>query len=362
MQTVNLKLGKRSYKIIVGSNIVGSLGKYLKALDIGLDAYVITNAAIKNKYASILEKALKKAGFSVRFKIIPDTEKSKSLAMAYSVIKDLAAFDKQKRIFIVAFGGGVVGDLSGFIASVYKRGVPCIQIPTTLLAQVDSAIGGKTAVDLPEGKNLAGAFYQPRLVLSEVKFLLTLSQRQVRAGISEVIKYGIIRDARLFRYLEKRYKDILALKVPALEHVVIRSSRIKAGIVSLDEREEKGIRTVLNFGHTVGHAIEAAANYKTYNHGEAIALGMLVASDISRSLKLINNNVLSRIENLIKASGLPTKISKVSLAGIINAHYRDKKFIGKKSRFVLSSGIGRTRIVEDIPLEVIRKAINKRIC
>jgi len=361
MHSVKLDLKKRSYNIIAGCSVLGLLGKQIRKLNIGLDAYVITNSSIRNKYGRVLERALIRAGFSVRFKIVPDTEKSKSLTTAYSVIKDLAAYDRQKRIFLVAFGGGVIGDLAGFIASIYKRGIPYIQIPTTLLAQVDSAIGGKTAVDLAEGKNLAGAIYQPRLVLSDVKFLSTLDARQIRAGLSEVIKYGIIKDAQLFRYVESRYKDILKLRAPVLEYVVARSSRIKAGVVSRDEREEKGIRTILNFGHTVGHAIEAASGYRIYNHGEAIALGMLVASDISRSLRLIDDNVPARIEDLIKAVGLPTRIKRVSLAAIINAHYRDKKFIGSRNRFVLITGIGRTKIVENVSLGLIRQAIKRRL-
>jgi 3-dehydroquinate synthase len=345
----------------VGSNIIRLLPKFITKLNIGCDAYIITNAVIKNKYGSALNRILRQAGFNPRFKTIPDTEKSKSIETATLVIKDIARYDKRRRIFIIAFGGGVIGDLSGFIASVYKRGIPYIQIPTTLLAQVDSSIGGKTAVDLPQAKNLLGAFYQPKLVLTEVKLLKTLSQRQIRAGLAEVIKYGIIKDRQLFSFLEKRYQDILELKTPALEYIVTHSSRIKADTVAKDEREEKGIRTILNFGHTIGHAIEAASNYKGYNHGEALALGMLVASDISKSLNLISNTVYSRIENLIKVVGLPLRIGEVSLDSIINAHYRDKKFIGKENRFVLTRGIGRTKILTNIPIRIIKEAVKKRV-
>jgi 3-dehydroquinate synthase len=337
------------------------LCRFIIRLDIGFDAYVITNSRIKNRYGNILGRALKRCGCSVKFKNIPDTETSKSIGMLTSIIKTIAVYDKKKRIFIVALGGGVVGDLSGFVASIYKRGIPYIQVPTTLLAQVDSAIGGKTALDLAEGKNLVGAFYQPRLVFSDVKFLKSLSKRQIRSGLAEVIKYAIIRDERLFSYLEKNYKNILDLKANTLEHIVKNCSETKAKIVQQDEREEKGIRTILNFGHTVGHAIEAAGKFKNYNHGEAIALGMLIAADISRSLKLINTAILQRIEKLIKTVGLPLKIEQVSLAAIINAHYRDKKFIGQRNRFVLINGIGRTKIVENIPLGIIKEAINKRI-
>lgn len=361
MKNIKLDLGKRSYAIVIGYDIIHSIGRYINKLGIGRDAYVITNAAIKNRYAKLLEMSLKQSNLSVKFKIIPDTEKSKSLKILSSVIRDIAKFDKRKRIFIITFGGGVIGDLSGFIASVYKRGIPYIQIPTTLLAQVDSSIGGKTGIDLPEGKNLAGAFYQPRIVFSDIKFLKTLDQRQIRSGFAEVIKYAIIKDKALFYYLEKNYQDILGLKPEALEYIVNCCSRIKANIVEKDEREERGLRTILNFGHTVGHAIEAAANYKLYTHGEAIALGMLTAADISCSLKLINCSISKRIEELIQAVGLPTKIKGVSLQRIVNAHFHDKKFIGEKNRFVFIRGIGKTKIVENIPVKIIKEALRKRL-
>jgi len=361
MDTIKVNLVNRAYNIIIGRKTIKLIGRYIKKLKLGNNAYVITNSVIKNKYGEQLCKALIQSGFQVKFKVIPDTEKSKSIEMSTLVIKDIARYDRRKQIFVIAFGGGVVGDLAGFIASIYKRGIPYIQIPTTLLAQVDSSIGGKTAIDLFEGKNLVGAFYQPRLVFSEIGYLKTLSLRQMRTGLAEVIKYGIIKDRRLFSYLERRYKDILAYKPQALEYIVKRSSQIKAKIVQRDEREKKGLRTILNFGHTVGHAIEGASGYKKYNHGEAIALGMLVAADISKRMDLISENVFNRIEALIKSARLPIKIGNISLNSIINAHYRDKKFIGAKNRFVLIEGIGRTKIVENIPLKIIKEAIADRL-
>lgn len=361
MEIIKVNLKSRSYKIIVGSGILKNLSKHIAELRMGTDAYVITNAAIKNKYGSTLNKILKNSGYRSRFKLIPDTERAKSLAISSGVINDIASYDKGREIFILALGGGVIGDLSGFVAAIYKRGVPYIQVPTTLLAQVDSAIGGKTAVDLSEGKNLVGAFYQPRLVFSDVRLLNTLGLRQIRCGLAEVIKYGVIKDKELFAYIEKNYKGILNKKQAALEHIVRRSSRIKAAIVAQDEKEEKGIRTILNFGHTIGHAIEAAANFKRYNHGEAIAIGMLAASQISKNLKLIDNKVYLRIEKLIKAVGLPCRIKNIPLQRVIRAHYRDKKFIGRSNRFVLITGIGKTKIVENIPLEIIKGALKKRI-
>lgn len=359
MHIIKVRLRKRSYNIITGRNIIRFLPKFISRLNIGRDAYVITNRVIKNKYGEILNKVLKDKGFKIKFKLVPDGEQSKSLEMAYAVIKDIASYDTQKRMFIIAWGGGVIGDLAGFIASIYKRGIPYIQVPTTLLAQVDSSIGGKTAVDLRQGKNLVGAFYQPRLVFSDAEFLKTLSIRQLRSGLAEVIKYGLIKDSSLFAYLEKKYQAILGFKPSVLEFIARRSSSIKAGIVQRDEKEEKGIRTVLNFGHTIGHAVEAAGNYRGYNHGEAIAIGMLAACDISKNLGFINNLTLQRIERLMKAVGLPTTI-KVSLSDTIKAYYHDKKFIGKRNKFVLLKDIGQAKIVEGIPLKTIKEVLKKR--
>jgi 3-dehydroquinate synthase len=359
MKILKLKLKDRSYNIITGRNIMTGLASYIAELNIGKDAYIITNSTVNRNYGKLLSKALKKHKFNVRFKLVKDTEASKSIETASLIIKDIANFDKQKRIFIIAFGGGVIGDLAGFIASIYKRGIPYVHVPTTLLAQVDSSIGGKTAVDLREGKNLLGAFYQPRLVFSDTALLKTLSVRQIRSGLAEVIKYGIIKDPRLFGYLEKNIKAMLARKQSALEFIVERCSHIKALIVQEDEREEKKIRTILNFGHTIGHAIEAAGNYAGYNHGEAIALGMMAASRISQKINLINSATLQRIENLIGETGLPTSIKNVSFGNIIKSHYRDKKFIGSRNRFVLIKGIGKTVIVDNIPLNIIKEALKK---
>ena len=361
INVVKVKLKNRSYSILIGYNILSRLGDFLRQLAVGTDAYIITNDSIRKKYGPSLVRVLGRAGFKHRFKMVADTEASKSMSMVTCILKDIASHDKKKQFFIVALGGGVVGDLAGFVASVYKRGVAYIQVPTSFLAQIDSSIGGKTAVDLAEGKNLVGAFYQPRLVFSDVKFLNTLTPRQLITGLAEAIKYGIIKDKALFAYLEKNFKGCLGLKPQVLTHIVTCCSRIKADIVSLDELEEKGRRTILNFGHTIGHAIEAACRFKSYNHGEAVALGMLVASDISRSLGLTDDRTVARIEQLIRAVGLPSRIKGVALAKIISAHYHDKKFIGRKNRFVLTCGIGKTKIVENVPLAIIRQAIQKRM-
>ncbi|RKY31891.1 MAG: 3-dehydroquinate synthase [Candidatus Omnitrophota bacterium] len=361
MKEIKLNLKKNSYDILVGNNLLKALGATLIKSGIGKNAYIITNAFLKKKYGNKLAFSLLNAGLSIKFKLVPDSEKSKSIQQAYSIIRELAKYDKKKRIFIIAFGGGVIGDLSGFVASIYKRGLPYVQVPSTLLAQVDSAIGGKTAVDLNEGKNLVGAFYQPKLVFSDVSLLKTLNPRQIKSGLAEVVKYGMIKDRGLFLYIEKNYKKILSLKEKKLEFIVAACSKIKAEVVRRDEREEKGIRTILNFGHSIGHAIEAASGYKGYNHGEAVAIGMLVACDISKSLGMVNEKVCLRLEKLIKQLGLPTAIKGIKIKKLFTAFYRDKKFIGAKNRLVLLKNIGKTKIVSGVPLKVIKKAVASRM-
>lgn len=353
MKTIRVSLKNRSYDIVIATGALRQLGAHLRRLKVEGQAYVVTNNRVKRLCAPGLTRALRAKGYSFKFKCVADSESSKSIKVLSALINDLAVFGKKKKVFIVALGGGVIGDLAGFLAAIYKRGIPYIQIPTTLLAQVDSAIGGKTGIDLPQGKNLIGAFYQPRIVVSDLNLLKTLDDKQIRNGLSEVIKYAVIKDPALFEYLEDHCNDILAKKTSALEFIVSRCSSIKAAIVEKDEREEKGLRTILNFGHTLGHAIEAAAEYKKYTHGEAVALGMIGACDISRNLGLTGDAVKERIESLIKRSGLPHKIKGIGSSRILDAHYHDKKFSGAKNKFVLIKGIGRVSVVESIDLELI---------
>jgi len=357
MRKIKVNLGKRAYQIVIGSDILDQLGAHLKKLDMGTDAFIISNAFLKNKYGTRLSRILTDNGFNGRYKLIADSEKSKSMETASRVIKELANFDCKKKVFIIAFGGGVVGDLAGFVASVYKRGISYVQIPTTLLAQVDSAIGGKTAVDLDFGKNLVGAYYQPRLVFSEINFLKSLDALQVRCGMAEVIKYAVIKDQGLFSFLENNYAQVMQRDPVTLEVIISACSRIKADIVAQDEKETLGLRSMLNFGHTIGHAIEAAGGYQSYNHGQAVSLGMVAAVDLSSRLGLIDIKLVRRIINLIKLYGLPTRIKGIAVANIIRAHYHDKKFSGKENKFVLISGIGKPRIVCNIKLDLIKEAI-----
>lgn len=361
MYTRKVKLKEYSYDIIIGNNILNLLGTYLARLSLGSFAYIITNASIKKLYGGLLKEALRKSGFPAKFRVIPDTEKSKSIKLSMQLVKELSLYEKKHKIFVIAFGGGVVGDLSGFVSSIYKRGISYIQIPTTLLAQVDSSIGGKTAVDTSLAKNLVGSFFQPRLVFCDIMFVKSLSLRQLRTGLAEVIKYGLIKDPELFSFLEKNLDDILSYNPNALEYIIKRSANIKASLVERDEKETRGLRIILNFGHTLGHAIEAAAGFSRYTHGEAIAIGMLIAARISVLLGLIGSPVYLRVENMIKRSGLPLCIRNVAEQDILQAYYHDKKFKGSVNRLVLLKGIGKTKIAENIPLGIIRKTVKERL-
>lgn len=357
MEEIIVNLKENKYKIVIGYKIFSQLGRLVQDLNIGQDAVIITNHLIKNLYGKNIEKSLKENAISTKFLTIPDTEKSKSINHIIKLCEEIGLYDKQKSIFLVALGGGVVGDVTGFVASIYKRGVPYIQIPTTLLAQVDSSIGGKTGVDLKIAKNLVGSFYQPKLVFTDLLFLGTLSIHDIKSGFAEIIKTAIIKDASLFSYLEKNINHILKLDKNILEKIIFRCAQIKAQIVTIDERETKNIRTILNFGHTIGHAIEAATNYTRYTHGEAVAIGMVCASKISERLGYIENKTFREIEDLIAKADLPIKIKNVEVKKIIDSSLRDKKFIKGKNRFVLIEDIGKAFIKENISLEIIKEVL-----
>ena len=357
MRSIKVHLKENSYQIIVGNHILGRLGTYLKTLNLGTDALIITNPAINKIHGRTLVSGLEKNGFTAKVFCVPDGEKSKSARTAFDLLNKIASYDAGRKIFIIAFGGGVVGDLAGFVASCYKRGVSYVQAPTTLLAQIDSAIGGKTGIDLPAGKNLVGAFYQPKLVFSDVGLLATLSLRQVRNGLAEAIKYGMIADKPFFEFLEKNHKQLLSLDSKFLTYLVFKCAGIKADVIRCDEKETKGIRTILNFGHTLGHAIEAAGRYNQYQHGEAIAIGMGMAADISNKMGFLKKEDVVRLKQLISSIGLPVRLKGLSVDRIRKKMKHDKKFVGLRNRFVLAFGIGRVKVVEGIPSGMITQSI-----
>jgi len=360
MKKIKLNLNSRSYFIYIGRNALNSLGGILDGLNIGSDAFVITNDKIKRLHSGKLEKVLKKSGYSVKYKMIQDSERAKAASVCIEILNKIALYDRKKRVFIIAFGGGVIGDTAGFVASVYRRGVPYIQIPTTLLSQLDSAIGGKVAIDLAVGKNLAGSFYQPRAVLSDISLLESLPFPEIRNGLAEAVKYGIIKDPALFTYLEKNYKKAFKFDPDFLARVICKCSKIKAGAVEKDERDKKDIRIMLNYGHTIGHAIESAGNYKTYVHGEAVGIGMLVEALLSYKLGLITEQNLLRIERVLENMGLPTRIKNLNLSKILKAQDHDKKIISGVNRFVLPTKIGSFKVCENIPRSLIEASLKER--
>ena len=354
---VPVRLKDKPYDIVIGYDLMAQFPKAIQGLGLGKDALIITHPSIERLYGLKLFAALKKAGYTVKTLTVPEGEKSKSAACALSLLKDISVDDVKKEIFVIALGGGVVGDLAGFVAAIYKRGVPYVQVPTTLLAQIDSSIGGKTAIDLPTGKNLVGAFYQPSLVFTDTKVLKTLSKRQVRNGLAEAIKYGVLGDPQLFKYIESNHSKFLKGDSAVMNFIVKRCAAIKARIVAADEKETKGLRTILNFGHTVGHAVEAGARFDQYHHGESVGLGMRVAARISVSLGLLKTVDEQRINQLISSVGLPTKITGVPLARILDLMQHDKKFSAGHNRFVLAHKIGKVSVVRDVPQPVIIQAI-----
>lgn len=359
MKTVRLRLKTRSYPIFIEQGLIFKTGYLLRKLNIGKDAVIVTNNKLWKIFGKKIKSSLKSRGFSCKWYVVPDSERAKSIKYCLALIDKISQYDKKKQLFLIALGGGVIGDLTGFIASIYKRGIPYIQIPTTLLAQIDSSIGGKTAIDLKVAKNMVGAFYQPKAVIIDPGLLKSLPQRQLKSGLAEAIKYATIKDKPLFYFLKDNQRAIFSLNKNAIEIIERRCINIKAGIVEKDEQEKKGIRTILNFGHTIGHAIESACGYINYSHGEAISIGMLCATEIAHYLGLIDGKRLNEIANLIKLYKLPAHIKGINLNKIMAALARDKKFIQAKNRFVLPTSIGSVTIRKDIPEAIIRKAILK---
>jgi len=360
--TIPVRLGERSYRILVTEDRFQGLGPALAGLRLGPEYLVVTNRIVRRTWGAAVAASLRRQGGRVRFVEIPDTERAKSFRWAGRLLRQIARHYTTRIPCLVALGGGVVGDLTGFVASCYRRGIPYVQVPTTLLAQVDSAIGGKTAVDVPQAKNLVGALYQPRLVYATVACLRSLPLRQRRSGLSEVVKYGAIQDARLLAYVERRAAALLRGEPSTLRQVVERCARIKAGLVSQDERERRGQRTLLNFGHTIGHAIEAASHYSgRYTHGEAIAIGMVGSAELGAALGITPPGLAPRLERLFRRLGLPTTARRLSARRVLAALRYDKKFSRGKVRWVVLRGAGRAQVVDGIPEDLVRGVTARRL-
>jgi len=352
VRTVDVNLGEKSYHIHIGENILGQIGDYVRNLDVGQKLMVVTNPLVRSLYGREVTDSLKKAGFQVFVGEIPDGERYKSLESA-RVLYD-TAFDNglDRNSAVLALGGGVIGDLAGFVAATFMRGLPFIQVPTTLLAQVDSSVGGKVAVNHPRGKNIIGSFYQPKMVYADINTLRTLAEREFRAGMAEVIKYGVIRDREFFEFLSEEHRAIKELQAGEIIKVVETSCRIKARIVEQDETEQN-LRAILNYGHTFGHAYESLTGYKKFVHGEAVAVGMVSAAEAAVRLGILTREDCDRILDLISLFELPDRFGDLDPAEIIESMYHDKKTLAGKIRYILPETLGRVRIVSDIPHSVL---------
>ncbi|HLZ54442.1 MAG TPA: 3-dehydroquinate synthase [Verrucomicrobiae bacterium] len=359
MRTVNVPLGDRSYEITIGGGLLASLGGKCARQKLGPRCAIITDTNVGKRFAKPAFNSLARAGFSPALIVVPPGEAAKSLKCVQSCYDQLAVHRLERKSFIIALGGGVVGDLAGFVAATYLRGIAFVQVPTTLLAQVDSSVGGKVGVNLKAGKNLVGAFYQPRLVLCDLDTLQTLPEREYRAGLAEVIKYGIIYDARLFTQLERDFPGLLRRDYGTLAAVVARCCEIKAQVVGQDETEG-GLRAILNFGHTVGHALEAICGYGKFLHGEAISIGQVTTVNISRRAAGLSKRDAERIINLFKLAGLPTQIrlNSVQRRKLFAAMRLDKKVRAGEARFVLARRIGKALWGRRVPEVYIREALD----
>ena len=359
MGIVNVTLGNRSYEIKIGTGLLARLGAECARLGLAGRCAIITDTNVAPRFGSAAQKALMHAGFAPTLITIPAGETAKSLKSVEACYNQLAAQRLERKSFVIALGGGVVGDLAGFVAATYLRGLPFVQVPTTLLAQVDSSVGGKVGLNLKAGKNLVGAFYQPRLVLCDLRTLVSLPVREFKAGLAEVIKYGIIYDANLFQRLECDLPKLLRRDPRTLAAVIARCCEIKADVVGQDETES-GLRAILNFGHTIGHALEAISHYGKYLHGEAIAIGQVAAAGLSAQLLGLPAPDVDRIQSLFRRTGLPAHVTlnASQRQKLLAAMQLDKKVSGGEVKFVLARRIGAVEFGHRVPMSLIEQTLS----
>jgi 3-dehydroquinate synthase len=356
MDEVRVRLPGREYGIYIGCGVLAGLGKLAGQLGFGNRMLVISDTNVGPLYSEKALESLREAGFTAELVTVHPGEDSKSLTVAQKLFGDAIRLGLDRRSAIVALGGGVVGDLAGFIAATYLRGVPLVQVPTSLLAQVDSSVGGKVAVNHPLGKNLIGAFHQPRLVVADTAALSTLSERELSTGLAEVVKHGIIADAHFFEFLEKNHAAVMAREEAAMTRIVRRSCEIKAGVVEQDEKESH-LRMILNFGHTIGHAVEAGGGFGRYSHGEAVAIGIHGACLISHYLNFCSEQTLRRICSVLESYGLPIRAQGLDQDELAVFISRDKKSLGGTISWVLLKDIGTVSVCNEVPDEVVRRAL-----
>jgi 3-dehydroquinate synthase len=355
---IDVKLGDRSYPLIAGTDMLSSFAPVCRQYGISDTIVIITDRNVARLYLQPLLRNLLHHKFQPLTIIIPGGETQKTLTCANKLFTEMLKKRIPRNAAIIALGGGVIGDLAGFVAATYQRGMKLAQVPTTLLAQVDSSIGGKVGVNHPLGKNMIGAFYQPVFVWMDTDYLKTLPQREMICGLGEVIKYGVIRDAELFAYLESHLEEVLQFDVEVVMHVQAVCAAIKAEIVSKDEKES-GIRIILNYGHTIGHGLESAGRYKLMKHGEAVLLGMIGEAFIAQEMKLLDADSYERLVSLIRRAPMKANLPSLKITDITHAMSRDKKRVAKKLRFVLPTKIGEVKVVDDVDPNLIRSAVRE---
>ena len=358
-KTLRVELGDNSYPLVVGTGLLNSVGELLIPHIKSNKVLIVSDAYVKTRYMPVVLKSLKDAGLDVSTIEVPVGEESKSLVQFSRIQDSLVEHQLDRGSMLIALGGGVIGDLAGFAAAVYMRGIPYVQIPTTLQAQVDASVGGKTAINHPKGKNLIGAFHQPKLVVIDVDTLKTLPQRDIRSGLIEVIKMGVIRDEPLFERVEENLEAILNLDDTTLIEIISQACVNKAEIVAKDEKES-GLRMVLNYGHTFGHALEAMTHYNRYRHGEAVSIGMNCAAQLATNLRMFSETDFQRQRALLKRAKLPiTFPTDLIPEALCDAMYLDKKTLGGKLRLILPTRIGEVVIHDDVDDRHILEAISQ---
>ena len=353
---LRVNLGERSYDIVVAHQEIGGVGAFARRLSQGNKAFIVTDANVA-KHAQTVAASLKRIGLESDLAVRPAGENQKSLTVAAELYDRLVACHADRQTLVAAVGGGVVGDLAGFVAATFNRGLPLLMVPTTLLAMVDSSVGGKVAVNHPRGKNLIGTFHQPAGVWIDTAMLATLPERDYKSGLAEVVKYGVILDPELFAYLEANAAAILRKDPAVMPYIILRCCRLKADIVERDEREESGLRAVLNYGHTFAHAFETAAGYGVWLHGEAVAAGMICASRLAEKRGLISSDISERQRRLLKAFALPIVPDAWPIDALLETMSRDKKSLVGKMRFVLPRQLGEVALFDDVPEAQVRQVL-----
>jgi 3-dehydroquinate synthase len=357
MRQVNVALGSRSYQVYIGDGLLAQTGSYLRERRFADRLVVIADTAVKKLYGAKLVGELESCGFQVSILEVPAGEEHKSLDSAGRLYQELTAVNAERMTPILALGGGVIGDLAGFVAATYQRGVPLVQIPTTLLAQVDSSVGGKVAVDHGQLKNMVGAFYQPEMVIADIGTLKSLPEEELVNGLAEVIKSAAIRSDSFFSFLEENIDRIKSLDAGILEQVVFESLKIKAGVVAEDERDT-GLRHILNYGHTIGHAVESVSDFEI-KHGKAVAIGMVAAARIANKLGMLDDSEVERLKQLIEQAGLPTKLPEIGVEKVMLAMQHDKKVQAGKARFVLLNKIGDVVVTDEVTPSLIKEVLTR---